>query len=61
MKWWETMEIRGFGSLQSTLVDLLRNGCELKAINVWDHYLDTNLLLCRLVWPTPLLADSGSL
>lgn len=55
------MEIRGFGSLQSTLVDMLRNGCELKAINVWDHYLDTNLLLCRLVWPTPLLADSGSL
>jgi hypothetical protein len=35
--------------LAVALADLLRNGCELKATNVWDHYLDMNSPLCILV------------
>jgi len=47
-EWWGNNGDQRLWELAVALADLLRNGCELKDTNVWDHYLATNLPLCRL-------------
>ena len=53
MKWRGNNGDQRLWELAVALADLLRNGCELKATNVWDHYLETNSQLRRLVARRP--------